>query len=195
LLQIDVHCCKTGEVVVIHDDTVDRTTQGKGQVAELSWTELKKLRTSEGFKIPLLSEVLDIIDAKCVLNVELKGIGVAIPTIELLNSYIKKSKWNYENIILSSFDHSQLFQVKKITSAYRLGVLTEKMIPNILNVAQSLEAFSVHPPITSLTNQAVAQAKENGYKVYVWTVNKESDMAKLKDWQIDGMITDFPNKA
>lgn len=194
-IEIDVHRCKSGELVVIHDDTLNRTTNGLGPVSSLSWTSLKKYRTIEGYKIPLLSEVLDLIDAKCVLNIELKGIGTALPTVELLESYIKNSKWETEDFIISSFDHSQLFQIKSMTTSFRLGVLTEKSIPAILNVAASLDAFSLHPPIFSLTEAAVSMAKAKGYKVYVWTVNEKKLIKQFKDWKVDGIISDFPNFA
>ncbi len=194
-IEIDVHRCKTGELVVIHDETVDRTTNGKGKVSEYTYAELIRIRTLEGCKIPLLTEVLDLIQTNCVLNIELKGIGTALPTIELLEKYIKNSGWKHDDFILSSFDHSQLFQIKKMTSKFRLGVLTEESVTTALRVAQTLEAFSIHPPIATLTQDDVALAKKQGYEVYVWTVNDKTLMKQSKLWNIDAVISDFPNFA
>jgi len=194
-IEIDVHKCKSGELIVIHDETLQRTTNGKGKISEFTLQELKRYKTGEGYSIPTLDEVLDIVNAKCTLNIELKGIGTAIPVIELLEKRIKDSKWDYDHFILSSFDHSQLFQIKLKTSAFKLGVLTEKNIPSILNVAETLEAFSVHPPIYSLQKEEVTLAKNKGYKVYTWTVNDTANIASSKTWKIDGIITDFPNFA
>ena len=194
-IEIDVHRCKSGELVVIHDETLQRTTNGKGKVSELTWQELSKYRTIDGYKIPTLNQVLDIVDAQCVVNVELKGIGTALPVVELLEQQIKNTKWEYDHFVVSSFDHSQLVQIKSKTSMFKLGVLTEKNIPSILNVAKTLEAFSVHPPIYSLQQKEVAMAKEEGFKVYTWTVNDSSMIETSKTWKIDAVITDFPNFA
>ncbi|WP_298545453.1 glycerophosphodiester phosphodiesterase family protein [uncultured Aquimarina sp.] len=194
-IEIDVHKCKSGELVVIHDETLQRTTNSKGKVSEFTLQELKKCRTREGYRIPTLDEVLDFVNATCTLNIELKGIGTAVPVVELLEKRIKDSKWDYDHFILSSFDHSQLFQIKSRTSAFKLGVLTEKNIPSILKVTETLEAFSVHPPIYSLQKEEVTLANDKGYKVYTWTVNDPSKIESSKIWKVDGIITDFPNFA
>ncbi|MFD2563105.1 glycerophosphodiester phosphodiesterase [Aquimarina rubra] len=194
-IEIDVHKCKSGELVVIHDETLQRTTNGVGKVSEFTWKELTKLRTPEGYRIPKLSQVLDLIDARCILNIELKGIGTALPVVELIENRIKDTKWDYDHFILSSFDHAQLFQIKYRTSSFKLGVLTEKKISSILKVAETLEAFSVHPLIYSLTEEEVALAKDKGYKVYPWTVNDPSKIESSKTWKVDGIITDLPNFA
>ncbi len=194
-IEIDVHRCKSGEIVVIHDETLDRTTNGTGKVSDYTWSELKRFRTIEGYSIPLLHQVLDLIDAKCTLNIELKGIGTALPTIEHLEKQIKSSRWSYDNFIISSFDHSQLVQIKAVTSKFRLGVLTEENIANVVQVAVQLNAFSIHPPISSLTKDAVTLAKKQGYQVFVWTVNTKPLILQSKSWNVDGIITDFPNFA
>ncbi|MBQ4802909.1 glycerophosphodiester phosphodiesterase [Aquimarina sp. MMG015] len=194
-IEIDIHKCKSGELVVIHDETLERTTNGKGKVSEFTFQELKKYRTKEGYRIPTLNEVLDFVNAKCIVNIELKGIGTAGPVLELLERQIKDSDWDYDDFILSSFDHSQLFQIKSKTSKFKLGVLTEKSIPSILKVAVVLEAFSLHPPILSLQKEEVTSAKNNGFKVYTWTVNDSSKIKSSKTWKVDGIITDFPNFA
>ncbi|MEW7290093.1 glycerophosphodiester phosphodiesterase [Aquimarina sp. 2304DJ70-9] len=194
-IEIDIHRCKSGELVVIHDDTLQRTTNGKGKVSEYTWSALKKFRTIEGYTIPLLDHVLDLIDAKCMLNIELKGIGTALPTIKLLEKYIKNSGWDYDDFIISSFDHSQLFQIKKLTSKFKLGVLTEENITRVLPVAKELKAFSIHPPIISLTKDEVDLANQQGYQVYVWTVNEEVLINQSKSYNVEGIITDFPNFA
>jgi len=148
-IEIDVHCCKSGEIVVIHDETLDRTTNAKGNVSDYTLSELKKVKTIEGYGIPTLEEVLELIDAKCELNVELKGDKTALPVVMLLEEYIAKTSWNYEHFVISSFDHSQLFDLKKESSKFKIGVLTEENITKVLPVAKDLMAYSIHPPIKS----------------------------------------------
>ncbi len=194
-IEIDVHCCKSSELVVIHDEILDRTTNGKGEVAGYALQELQQFTTHEGYAIPTLEEVLRLVDARCELNIELKGNNTAKPTIKLVETYIKNTNWTHDHFIISSFDHSQLFQIKEITSKFKLGVLTEENITKALPVANDLQAFSVHPPITTLTKDEVALAQKHGYKVYVWTVNQEMLIDQSKSWNVDGIITDFPNFA
>ena len=194
-IEIDVHCCKSGELVVIHDETLDRTTNGIGNVADYALQELQQYATEEGFRIPTLIQVLNGIDAKCVLNIELKGKDTAIPTVTLLEEYVKNTNWEYDHFILSSFDHSQLFEIHTTTSNFKIGVLTEENITMALPVAKELQAFSIHPPIYSLTRDEVSIAKDLGYQVYVWTVNEKSQIEQSKSWKVDAIITDFPNFA
>ncbi|GAA3519465.1 glycerophosphodiester phosphodiesterase [Aquimarina addita] len=192
-VEIDVHRCKSGELIVIHDETLERTTTGVGNVADHTLQELQELRTKEGFIIPTLIQVLECINGQCELNVELKGKCTAMPTIEVLETYIAKTEWDYNQFIISSFDHAQLFEIKEMTSQFRLGVLTEEDITHALPIAKKLQAFSVHLPITSITIEEVREAKELGYQVYIWTVNLVPLIVRSKTWKVDGIITDFPN--
>ncbi|PKV48178.1 glycerophosphoryl diester phosphodiesterase [Aquimarina sp. MAR_2010_214] len=194
-IEIDVHCCKSGELVVIHDKTLDRTTNGMGNVSEYTLQELQQFETEEGFIIPTLHEVLDIINAQCELNIELKGKNTVLPTVALLEDYIKNTDWEYDHFIISSFDHSQLFELKTITSNFKIGVLSEVNISEVLSIAEALEAFSIHPPIFSLSRDEVNLAQNQGYKIYVWTVNTETQIEQSKSWKVEGIITDFPNFA
>lgn len=192
-IEIDVHRCKSGELVVIHDETLDRTTNGTGNVSDYSLLELEQFATKEGFMIPTLNQVLDLIDGQCVLNVELKGKNTGVLAITLLETYVRTSTWEYDDFIISSFDHSQLFDVKTVSSKFKIGVLTEDNITEALPVARQLKAFSIHPPIHSLTLDEVDLAKIEGYKVYVWTVNTIELIDQSKSWKVDAIITDFPN--
>lgn len=194
-VEIDIHCCKSGELVVIHDETLDRTTNGTGNVSEYTLQELQQFETKEGFTIPTLRGVLDMIDGQCELNIELKGKNTALPTIRLLEEYIENTGWEYDHFIISSFDHPQLFELKAATSNFKIGVLTEKNITRALHVAERLKAFSIHPPILSLTRDEVNLAKDQGYNIYVWTVNTAMQIEQSKSWKVEGIITDFPNFA
>ncbi|WP_103069540.1 glycerophosphodiester phosphodiesterase [Aquimarina sediminis] len=194
-IEIDVHCCKSGELVVIHDETLDRTTNGTGKISDYTLQELQEYRTEEGFAIPTLIQVLNLVDAKCVLNVELKGMQTAVPVVLLLEEYIATTDWKYDDFVISSFDHQQLSEISAITTGFRIGVLTEENITEALSVAKELSAFAIHPPISSLTKEEVTLAIDQGFKVYVWTVNDVELIQESKSWKVDGIITDFPNFA
>jgi len=194
-IEIDVHRCKTGEIVVIHDETLDRTTDGRGNVIDYTWQELQKIKTEEGFAIPTLEEVLQLMDAGCELNIELKGEKTVLPVLELIEKYVEKTSWEYGDFVISSFDHSQLFDLKKESSKFKIAVLTEENITAILPVAKELEAYALNPPVKTITKSEVEMAHKKGYKVYVWTVNTEEQILKSEMCNVDTIITDFPNFA
>lgn len=194
-IEIDVHLCKSGELVVIHDETLDRTTSGSGNILDYTLKELQEYTTTEGFQIPTLLQVLELIDAKCILNIELKGENTAAPTVKLLKEYVPDSNWKDDQFILSSFDHSQLYELKKLDPKLQIGVLTEKNITEALPEAKKLQAYSIHPPVYSLTKAEIDLAKSGGYKLYLWTVNSKTLIQKAKNWKVDAIITDFPNFA
>ena len=87
MIEIDVHLCKTGELVVIHDEELGNTTSGNGVVSDKSLAQIKSFRTREGYQIPTLSEVLELIQDKVILNIELKGEGTAEPVLKCLQKF------------------------------------------------------------------------------------------------------------
>lgn len=194
-IEIDVHCCKSGELVVIHDETVDRTTNGKGKVSDYTLSELKRFSTSMGYAIPSLTEVLDYLDARCQLNVELKGENTAKHVVRLLQKLIAETHWEYDHFIISSFDHPQLHKVKELDPRFKIGVLTEANAVSVLSEAKKLAAYAIHPPIHLLTKAEVIKVKTQGFKVFTWTINEKELITQSKLWNVDGIITDFPNFA
>ena len=95
-IEIDVHLSADGELMVIHDDTIDRTTNGQGFVNQYTSAQLKKFTIDEIHKIPTLIEVLDTIKKKCFINIELKNSDTAKKTVELINTYITKKKMDLQ---------------------------------------------------------------------------------------------------
>lgn len=192
-IEIDVHKCKSGELVVIHDFTLDRTTDGQGEVASTSLEELKMLKVSKKFKIPLLTEVLDLIQGKCWINIELKGLNTAAETCRIIQHYIKKLNWNQEDFIVSSFQKNELFEVYKTDPDIRIGVLSKASVKEALQLGEMLNAKAIHPSLGIITRENVKQAKTAGFKVNVWTVNEREDILRMKDFGVDGIISDFPD--
>lgn len=192
-IEIDVHKCRSGELVVIHDFTLDRTTDGQGEVASKSLEELKKLKVNQKFRIPLLTEVLDLIHGKCWINIELKGLNTAVETVSIIQHYIKNLNWNQEDFIVSSFQKNELFEVYKTDPEIRIGVLSKASVTEALQMAKMLNAKAIHPSLGIITRENVQQAQEAGFKVNVWTVNEQADILRMKDFGVDGIISDFPD--
>src|SRR5690606_14315348 len=150
-IEIDVHVCASGELVVFHDFTLDRMTNGTGEVGKSTLSELKKLKVSGLYHIPTLEEVLGIIDKKCLLNIELKGKYTASKTCETIQKYITDKNWTYQNFIVSSFQHHELEAVFKADKNISLGVLTKANIDEAMEFAETIKARAIHPNYALLT--------------------------------------------
>ncbi|MCF8321964.1 MAG: glycerophosphodiester phosphodiesterase [Flavobacterium sp.] len=187
-IELDVHLSKDGQIMVIHDVTIDRTTNGKGMVNELSFTKLKK------YGIPTLSQVLELVNRNCFVNIELKGNGTSKPVIEIIRSYVLEKKWKYNQFLISSFDWKMLEEVQTLNPKIRLGVLTEDSILEAIAFAKSKKAFSIHPNYLLLTKENAALMQENGFQVYPWTVNDIQEISRMKSFGVNGIISDFTDR-
>ncbi len=193
MIEFDVQLCKSGEVVVIHDFTLERTTNGTGLVIETLLTEVKKLDAGKGQQIPTLDEVLDTIDKKTVVNIELKGKAIAQPAAKIISNFIENNNWQTYDFLISSFNHDELFAFKKLMPEIRIGVLYEDIPNNFNETASALNAYSINADFNSLNKKIVAWIHSVGYKVYAYTVNTKEDRLKMKQMGVDGIFTDFPD--
>jgi len=193
-VELDVHVCVSGELVVFHDFTVDRMTNGSGEVHKLLLSELKVLKISAEFGIPTLDEVFDLIDRKCWINVELKGHGTAEPTVVMIEKYVNEKGWQYNDFIVSSFQKDELEKAHALNSSIPLGVLTQASVEQALEWAEQLSAKAIHPHFSLLTEENCEEAQQKGYKIYTWTVNHEADIHRLQQYKINGIISDFPDR-
>jgi glycerophosphoryl diester phosphodiesterase len=193
-IELDVHLSSDSELIVIHDETVDRTTNGKGEVNQLSVKELKALKIDNEQQIPTLTEVLDLVNKRCFINIELKGIGTAQPVNQLISHYISEKNWNYNNFIISSFDWKMLEETHSLDSKIKIGVLPEESIDKALAFAKKINAFAIHPDYELLSKENVILMQQNGFEVYPWTVNSENAIQKIKSFNVNGIISDFPDR-
>jgi glycerophosphoryl diester phosphodiesterase len=192
-VELDVHLSSDGEIMVIHDETVDRTTNGNGHVNDLSLRELKVLRIGENL-IPTLAEVFDVIDRKCFINVELKGNGTAKPVVALIEKYVSEKNWLYSDFVVSGFDWIALREVHSLNSQIRIGVLTLTDLNLAIGFAKFINAFSIHPYFHLLTKENTIEMQQHGFEVFPWTVNESEDLEKIKSFKVNGIITDFPDR-
>lgn len=193
-VEIDVHICQTGELVVFHDFTLERLTGVTGEIATKSLKELKTLNVNGQFRIPTLLEVLDLIDRKCMLNIELKGQQTAYETCEIIQFYLETKGWRFDDFIMSSFDYNELQTVFNTNKNIPLAVLTESNMDDALNFAKTINAKAIHPDYQLLNQNKVNELQDLGYKVNTWTVNETNDIALVKSYGVDGVISDFPDR-
>lgn len=195
-IELDVHLTKDGEIVVIHDDTLERTTNGTGRVDALTLAELKEFDAGSWFapefagqSIPTLVEVLDLIKNKDILlNVEVKtGIGFEQINEKLVALIDKYDFW--DNIIVSSFNHYALAHLVGLKPGVRTAILYSAALVNPWVYAKSIGATVLHPNHRTLMPEIVTAARQNGMMVNAWTVDAEKDIEWMKACRIDGIIT------
>jgi len=190
-IELDVHLSSDGHLMVIHDETIDRTTNGIGAVNQLTLAELKSFRINEKHEIPTLDEVLELVDKKCFVNIELKNSDTAEKVVQLIAHYISDKNWKQTHFIVSSFDWNALQQVRFLNDDIRIGVLTETDLDLAISFARFMKAEAIHPDFQLLTNEYVNTIKEKGILVFPWTVNGSTDIQRIKDFQVNGIITDY----
>ena len=196
MCELDVQMTRDGVAVVIHDETVDRTTDGNGAVAELTLAELKRLDAGARFdqkftgeRIPTLDEVLASVQGRCALNIELKGAHAEPQVCELMRKYEA-----VESSIVSSFEWKRLWRAREIEPAIRIGLLAEKEPERLIAEAIARRAAAIHPRFDLATPALCERAHRNALKVYVWTVDAPEAMRILAGNGVDGIITNYPER-
>ena len=193
-IELDVYLAD-GQLVVIHDDTLERTTNGVGRVMEKSFTYLRSLDAGHGEPIPTLAEVFDTVNRRAVINVELKGPGTAAPVAQLIGQYVQSGGWRHQDFLVSSFDLAQIQAIKRLQPGIRTGALIEKVPPGLAAFAEQLGAWSVHPGKRCVSPELVADAHRRGLKVFVFTINRPAEIAFMQTLGVDGVFTDYPDRV
>ncbi len=195
MIEIDVFKIESGEIVVFHDETVDRLANSGGKIEDYNIFDLKQLTLDGGHRIPTLQDVLKLIDNKVALNIELKGANTSDRVNFIMDYYIREKGWSPENFIISSFNWDELKEMRKINKEVAIAVLTEDDPKDAIPIAKELNAQAINPYFKKLTAKNVSAIKEAGFKIYTWTVNKPQDIMAMKRLDVDGIITNFPERV
>ncbi len=190
--ELDVQRSGDGALVVIHDERVERTTNGRGAIADLTLAQLKALDAGTwrdarfgGERIPRLEEVCAAVAGRCALNVELKAAGIEQEVCDLVRRAAPSS-------IISSFDWGALALVREVAPALAVGLLASRGRARLLDAAVELRALAVHPRYDLVDASFCAEAHRRGLLVYVWTVDEVATMARLIAAGVDGIMTNYP---
>lgn len=204
-LELDAKLSADGQVVVHHDATVDRTTDGHGYVRDLKLAELRVLDAGSSFsqsfrseKIPTLDEVFASIGKRTLINVELTNYTTpGDQLVETVCMLVKKHKVQ-KHILFSSFFASNLSKARSFLPDVPCGLLA---YPGLLGTWARSFGFAfgkyqaLHPALKDMSQQQVARVHRLNRRLHVWTVNAEQDMRRLFDWGVDGLFTDDPALA
>ncbi len=192
-VEIDVYRVDD-QLVVIHDDHLKRTTDGTGLVTEQTFQYLRSLDAGAGERIPTLDEILDLIEGKAGINIELKGPETAAPVATSISARVKAG-WNRDVFLVSSFDHRKLIHMHELDGDIRLGVICTAAQASHLEFAQEIGAFSIHPARLSVNAQYVRDAHRIGLAVYPFTVNEPDDIIRMVELGVDGVFTNYPDRV
>ena len=195
-IEIDVFKCLSGELVLSHENNLKRLTGKSGQLEKLTLGELKKFLVVGKYKIPTLTDVLKIIETPLFVNIELKGLNTAQATSKIITNLSKSTSWRLENFIISSFNWNELEQFRSIDKNTPVGVLVSNSmsINEAIEFGKKINAQAIHPNFKLLNEKTVKKIKNNGFKIYTWTVNSKDDINCMKKFKVDGIISDFPDK-
>ena len=194
MIELDVHLCKTGEVIVIHDPTLRRTTNGKGFIKKKTLAEIKSLHSLRNEPIPTLPETLDCINRRAKVNIEIKNKKAVIPVLKIIDEYVLGKGWEYEDFLISSFLYPALQHVRKLNTHLKVGILWNRVPLLWLKKVQAIHAYSLHLPHRKINAKLILKAHQQNIKVIAWTVNRPKNIAKMKELKVDRIISNYPDK-
>lgn len=185
-----------GALIVLHDATLERTTDGRGHYKNLDLAALRRLRTRHGHPVPLLAEVLDVVAGLGLVNVEVKEAGIADEVITALDAWYQSRAAEQAQVLLSSFDRRTTAALAGRRGAMRLGILYEhERFEAALRRAIDLQAWSVHLPLAQVERRRIEAAHTQGLAAYVYTVNSAAQIARCQACGVDGVFSDFPDRV
>lgn len=194
MLEFDVFILPSGELMVFHDRTLDRTTNGSGLLVHHSFRELRKLDAGLGEKIPTLQEVLDLVDHRVPVVIEIKNAGAAGVVASVVEYYVQHKGWQYDQFIISSFDHRQLYEIKSKHLPHIKVVAPTAVIPiDGAAFAETLKAFAVTPDVEAVDQSFVNDTHRRGLEMFVYTIKTYEDTLLMHHWGVDGIFTNAPD--
>ena len=202
-IELDVHMTKDGHLVVIHDEKVNRTTNGKGYVKDMTLEEIRELDAGSKFnplfkgeKIPLLDEVMQLLEGTNLkLNIELKSdvfpyYGMDMEVLKLVEKYGMQDR-----TIISSFDHETLKRIAEVAPSIETAPLFSNIVLEPWGYAKTIGADAIHISGYFMMRPTAIDALKQGAKVRVYTINDVEHMDLLWSAQVTGFFTDEVEKA
>lgn len=200
-IELDVQFTKDGELVIIHDEKIDRTCDGKGLISDYTLEEAKKFDASYIYKdvygrneIPTLREYFELVQhTDIVTNIELKtGInpypGIEKKVLELIQEFDLADR-----IIISSFNYYSVMRFKELMPSMPCGFLEESWLLDFCEYTKKYGIEYIHPEFHMITEEFAKEAKESGIGLNTWTVNTREDMEDLIKKGVNSLITNHPD--
>jgi glycerophosphoryl diester phosphodiesterase len=185
VVELDLHLSKDGELVVMHDAEVDRTTDGTGPVGDLTVAELRGLDAGDGERVPLFTEVVDAVAAP--LQAEIKDRTAARVLATLI-----EARGLHERVTVISFHDDALAETATLLPGAALGLVTGRSTGSAPERAAELGAGLVSCELPHLDADVVGRCHAAGIRVLAWTVNTPAELARVRELGLDGVVTDVP---
>jgi glycerophosphoryl diester phosphodiesterase len=204
MIECDLQLTVDGAVVVFHDWTLERTSNGSGVVAELALDAIRRVDAGAwraprfaGERVPTLAETLDLVLPRAMLNLELKCRGPRAGARALAEAAVAAvaERDAFSRVVFSSFDRACLEEARAASRDARIGVLWDRPpFDAAWERARALDAIALHPRASTVTPDVVARAHEAGLALYVWTVNPLPEVLRLVRLGVDGVMSDHPER-
>ena len=187
-VEIDVYRTKDNELVVMHYERVEKTTNGRGLVWDHTLSEIKKLDAGKGEKVPTLQEVIDAVGNRCGILIELKMYGIEKSVVDHVNRNNIK-----ERVIAISFFHDLMKKVKQLDPEIKTGITFMCVPVHVSRLAAEAGAEFILPQYQFLTPDMVKDAHENNLKIFAWHTEDLEEMRALVRLGVDGILTNRPD--
>lgn len=202
-VELDVQLTEDGQLVVIHDELINRVSDGKGRVVDHTLEELRRYNFNRSYPncrwadIPTLREVLDLLkNTPLTVNIELKTGLVFYNGIEAKVLKAVRDDGMEERVVYSSFNHYSVMKIKELEPEAKVGFLDMDGILDVAGYGKKYGVYALHPWIYHMQYPGYMDAaRENGLAVHVWTVNMEYEMENMMDMGVDAIITNYPDRA
>jgi glycerophosphoryl diester phosphodiesterase len=188
MVEVDVRRSKDGHIVVIHDDSVDRTTNGKGYVRKMTLEELKKLDAGKGERIPTLQEVIGAVRRRVVLLIEIKVLNLEESVIRVI-----EKEGIEKEVMITSFYHFASKRIKKIDSIIKTGVIFKCHPIRSAELALNANADALFPEYKYTSKEMVREARKSNLEIYPWTIDDQALADRFIKMGVNGIVTNRPD--
>lgn len=196
MLEFDVNVLPSGEAVVFHDRYLDRTTDGSGLLLHHSFRELRRLDAGVGQQIPTLQEVLDLVDHRVPVIIELKSLGSAGPVARIIEEYVRQRGWRHEQFYVSCFFHPELHRFKTQYAPHIQIVASTAVVPlRLASFAEDLQAMAITPDMDFIDMSLVDDAHARGLKVFAYTADGFEPTQELLALGVDAVFSNAPDQS
>ncbi|MCP8323861.1 MAG: hypothetical protein L6N96_06780 [Candidatus Methylarchaceae archaeon HK02M2] len=188
MIEVDVRSSKDNQIVVIHDEKVDRTTNGSGYVKDLTLKKLKNLNAGKGEVIPTLKEVIDAIRDKAILVIEIKVLNIEKSVVKIV-----ENEGIEEEVLITSFYHPILRKVKEFNPILKTGVIFKCHPIKSSELALNAKANVLLPEYKYFSQEMVTESHRNDLEIFPWTVNDIDKANYIIKMGVDGIVTNIPD--
>jgi len=202
-IELDIQYHHSNHFVLLHDNYLEKTTDGKGSINDYSLIDLQKLNAGKNEFIPTLNQALKLIDGYCLVNIEIKSsetkksalVKMFLLLQEVLAHAVLHYNFSWSQFVVSSFNHPLLAEIKTTLPKISIAVLTASCPLTYARCAQQLNANSFNPSIQIINQELVDDAHQRGLEVWVYTVDREEDVSRCYIYGVDAVFTNFPTQT